>query len=129
MGSPRLPEPKSLPGPVCGGSQSSGPQGYALGSHEADYGPRRHSPRSSPTCHHPRSRHAMDPSSTSLLVAATWLEKHQALIALYGAGVATLVAVWNVYRAITNRGRLRVRVSRAVVAKGGDVEEGSCGFR
>ena len=53
-----------------------------------------------------------------------WIVKHQTiLVAVYGAVVATAVAVWNIYRGITDRGRLRVSVTRAnVFAPGvGDV--------
>src|SRR6266581_5705709 len=34
-------------------------------------------------------------------------------LAAYGALLSTIIAVWNVYREVTNRGRLRVRVSIA----------------
>ncbi len=34
-------------------------------------------------------------------------------LAAYGALLSTAIAVWNVYREITNRGRLRVRVNVA----------------
>jgi len=54
------------------------------------------------------------PSLSHLLIA--WIIKYQTtLIALYGAVVATAVAVWNIYRSITDKGRLRVIVSRANV--------------
>ena len=42
-----------------------------------------------------------------------------AVLAIYGAALSTLVAAWNVYREITNRGRLRVRVTLADVAAAG----------
>jgi hypothetical protein len=43
-----------------------------------------------------------------------WISDHQTiLVAVYGAVVATAVAVWNIYRTITDRGQLRVMVTRA----------------
>ena len=43
-----------------------------------------------------------------------WLGEHQTiLVAVYGAVVATAVAVWNIYRSITDRDQLRVMVTRA----------------
>src|SRR5437899_639793 len=43
-----------------------------------------------------------------------WISDHQTiLVAVYGAVVATAVAVWNIYRSITDRGRLRVMAVRA----------------
>jgi hypothetical protein len=43
-----------------------------------------------------------------------WIGDHQTiLVAVYGAVVATAVAIWNIYRSITDRGQLRVTVTRA----------------
>lgn len=35
------------------------------------------------------------------------------IVAVYGAAVSTLVAAWNIFREVTNRGRLRVSVNIA----------------
>ena len=43
-----------------------------------------------------------------------WISDHQTiLVAVYGAIVATAVAVWNIYRGITDRGQLQVMATRA----------------
>jgi len=55
-----------------------------------------------------------------------WIGDHQTiLVAAYGAVVATAVAVWNIYRSITDRGQLRVTVTRAdkFVPGVGDIEK------
>jgi hypothetical protein len=49
------------------------------------------------------------PSAVDLILA--WIVSN--LVALYGAVVATAVAIWNIYPSITDRGRLRVTVTRA----------------
>lgn len=40
-------------------------------------------------------------------------------MAIYGAVVATAVAVWNIYREVTDRGRLRVQVVKMNAVQGG----------
>ena len=40
-------------------------------------------------------------------------------LAVYGAVLATLVAVWSIYRAITDRGRLRVTLGFGDLVQGG----------
>jgi hypothetical protein len=48
------------------------------------------------------------------------------LVAMYGAVVATAVAIWNIYRSITDRGRLRVTVTRVEAFAPGVDEDKLC---
>jgi hypothetical protein len=54
------------------------------------------------------------PSLSDLIIQ--WITSHQTiltiLVAGYGAVVATAVGVWNIYRSVTDRGRLKVAVTR-----------------
>lgn len=43
------------------------------------------------------------------------------IVAIYGAVLSTIAIIWNIIREITNRGRLRVNVSRAQIFLPGEV--------